>query len=266
MSENANSSRPHHHQQTDPDSINGASGGHSPTSPFSLVPSLARSVNSSIEDNSQPQSIVAHTEVVEGQQKPLSVLAEEMEAYFQRSSVNWKLSKILPPRPSADRDSSELQLPEAWKKLQEYSQQNILSLAAGDTGITPMEVGCPRIIVAMVTLLRVVVDEVNQCIGEDTGYSRVIVRINNLLASLEKALNVAETDFVVDSRIVLDDLAEAVVYMINDVSEMRSDTECSVPSRIVVAEKAVVHAEAQFDRTLTHYVLIRLLTSHNRRE
>lgn len=31
---------------------------------------------------------------------------------------NWELSRILPPRPSANRDPSELQLTKAWRKLQ----------------------------------------------------------------------------------------------------------------------------------------------------
>ncbi len=80
-------------------------------------------------------------------------------------------------------------------------------------------------IVAMLALLRVVVNKVEQHIGEDAvcafntapvsdyrscvqGYSRVLVRVNNLLDSFDKILHVVETRTVVQCQFVLDDLAE----------------------------------------------------------
>ncbi|KAK0447744.1 hypothetical protein EV421DRAFT_1787872 [Armillaria borealis] len=207
------------------DTVNRASGGHSPDSPFSTVPLQASSVQSFVEDNSQPHSNPARAEIDERRRKPLSAVADEMVKQMQDSSANWELSRILPPRPSADRDPSELQLTEAWRKLQEYSQLNILSPTA--EAAATAEVGGLGVIVAMLALLRVVVNKVEQHIGEDAGYSRVLVKANNLLDSFDKIVHVVETRIVGQCQFVLDDLAEAIVCVIDEVatpSEMHSNT------------------------------------------
>ncbi|PBK67087.1 hypothetical protein ARMSODRAFT_959760 [Armillaria solidipes] len=179
------------------DTVNRASGGHSPDSPFSTVPLQASSVQSFIEDNSQLQSNPARSEIDERRRKPLSAVADEMVKQMEDLSANWELSRILPPRPSADRDPSELQLTEAWRKLQEYSQLNILSPTTEAAATATTEVGGLGAIVAMLALLRVVINKVEQHIGEDAGYSRVLIRVNNLLDSFDKILHVVETHIVV---------------------------------------------------------------------
>ncbi|PBK93913.1 hypothetical protein ARMGADRAFT_1164752 [Armillaria gallica] len=120
-----------------------------------------------IEDNSQLQSNPARAEIDERRRKPLSAVADELVKQMQDSSANWELSRILPPRPSADQDPSELQLTKAWRKLQEYSQLNILLLTAEAAATATAEVGGLGVIVAMLALLRVVVNKVGQHIGED---------------------------------------------------------------------------------------------------
>ncbi|KAK0190392.1 hypothetical protein F5146DRAFT_1137233 [Armillaria mellea] len=118
------------------------------------------------------------------------------------------LSKILPSRLTADQGQSKSPCSEAWQKLEECAQINIVSLGGGFTAIAAMAFAGSTVIATMFPLLRVVVCKVDNCIGEDAHLARLTMKADNLLGSLETILDVLEPKTVEASRNILDELAE----------------------------------------------------------
>ncbi|KAK0207058.1 hypothetical protein DFS33DRAFT_1422705 [Desarmillaria ectypa] len=164
-----------------------------------------------------------------------SARSESIEKKFEGASTDgWRLSDTLPPRPVADGDPSKRQISEAWRKLEGYSQLDILSQAAGTAGVATTVLGGSAVVISMFALLRVVVRR---------HLAQLIVRADKLLSSFRTVLDIIEPSIVGESQIILDGLAEAMQFL-------RAFATDTVRSKLEIAEKAVVEAEAQFNRIL----------------
>ncbi|SJL02587.1 uncharacterized protein ARMOST_05918 [Armillaria ostoyae] len=197
-------------QRTNPEPDNRPEG-HSPAaSPFSPAHLQTSSARSSTRDNRRsPSNTAAYTETAQEPQGLLSTAAQSVEDQIEGSFSDGRgLSKILPSRPTADQGQSESPFPQAWQKLEEYSELNIVSLAGGVAALATTAFGGSTVVATMFALLRVVVRKVDNCIREDVHLARLTVKVNKLLDSFRKILDIMGPEIAQASRIILDGLAE----------------------------------------------------------
>ncbi|KAK0243361.1 hypothetical protein EDD85DRAFT_947517 [Armillaria nabsnona] len=254
-------------QRTNPEPDN-RPGGHSraasPFSPAHLQTSLARSWT--IVGRHQIQ------QATQGRQRLLSTVAQTVETQIEGLSNDGRgLSRILPSRLTADQGQLEGQFPQAWQKLEEYSELNIVSLAGGVASLAATAFRGSTVVPQC--LLYSVLSFARSTIASGKMWShlaRLTVKVKKLLSSFSKILDITGPEIVQVSQIILDGLAEAMASVINEGDKLsaaisteewyeqflRAFAPDTVRSTIANAEKAVDDAEDQFNRMLLLYVVL----------